>query len=86
MSERMLHKIENEALMKAAQVLAMSKEYHQTQIFGINQHSKSRMCMENSETVSHVLNIYPKLTTNNYLKRQHDVAAFLHRNMSPLWN
>ena len=40
-------------------------------------------CVRNvsNETVSHILNMCPKLNTNNYLKRHSNVAAILHRNI-----
>ena len=73
-------------LITAAQDQGMSTKYHQTQILGINQDSKCCMSKETNEAVFHILNMCPKLTTNNYFKRHNDVAAIFNRNMSALWD
>ena len=39
------------------------------------------MYIEANETVSNILNMCPKLATNNYLKRHNNVAAILHSNI-----
>ena len=42
---------------------------------------KYRMYKETIEAVSHILNMCPKLTTINYMKRHINVAAILRRNI-----
>ena len=77
-------KIETEALISAAQDQALSNNHHQTQILGINQNSQCRMCKETIETVSHISNMSPKPTTNNYLKTHQCSRNFLLGYMSAL--
>ena len=81
MAEGMQLKTITEALITAAQDQALNTKYHQAQIFGINEDSKCLMCKKTNETVSHILNMCKKLTTNNYLKRHNNVAAIIHRNI-----